>query len=150
MESVLRPLIVYLILFVLFRLAGKRTLASITAFDFVLLLIVAEAVQQALIGEDESMTNGLLIVVTFIIIDIAFSLVNLRLPLIRKWMEDVPLLLVNDGVMLKEHMDKARVTVEDILHAARQTQGLENLDQVKYAILEAGGGITIVPQPDAR
>jgi uncharacterized membrane protein YcaP (DUF421 family) len=145
-ESVVRPLIVYLVLFAFFRLAGKRTLASTTTFDFVLLLILAEAIQQALIGEDHSMTNALLVVVTLILFDIGLSLLNQRSVSLRQLMDDVPLILINDGVMLEHHLRKSRVSLEEILSAARETQGLEDVEQIKYAVLEVSGGISIVPK----
>jgi uncharacterized membrane protein YcaP (DUF421 family) len=150
MESVIRPLIVYLVLYVLFRLAGKRTLASITAFDFVLLLIVAESVQEALIGEDQSMTNAFLVVLTLVAIDIGLSLLNARSPRLKKVMDDVPLILIEDGKVLKDRMLKSRVEETEILHAARQSLGLERMDQIKYAILETSGGISIVPKAETN
>jgi uncharacterized membrane protein YcaP (DUF421 family) len=146
MDSVLRPLVVYAVLYVLFRLAGKRTLASITAFDFVLLLIVAEAVQESLTVDDKSMTNAFLIVLTLIAIDISLSLLNQRSDRLKQVMDDVPLILVDDGKLLRERLQKSRVGEEDILHSARQSQGLERMDQIKYAILETSGGISIVPK----
>jgi uncharacterized membrane protein YcaP (DUF421 family) len=150
LESVIRPLIVYIILYALFRLAGKRTLASITAFDFVLLLIVAESVQNALIGNDMSMTNALLIVTTLIAVDIGLSLVNARFSFFRKVFDDVPLILIDDGKVLHERLAKSRVEEGEIMHAARQSHGLERMEQIKYAILEPSGGISIVPRTESR
>ena len=146
MDSVIRPLVVYLVLYLLFRLAGKRTLASITAFDFVLLLIVAEAVQQALIGDDQSMTNAFLVILTLIAMDIALSLLNARSERMKKIMDDVPLILIDDGRPLEDRMRKSRVEEAEIMQAARLTQGLERMDQIRYAILETSGGISIVPK----
>jgi uncharacterized membrane protein YcaP (DUF421 family) len=146
MDSVIRPLIIYLVLYLLFRLAGKRTLASITAFDFVLLLIVAESVQQALVVDDQSMTNAFLIILTLIAVDIGLSLLNARSERMKKVMDDVPLILIDDGRLLHDRMLKSRVEETEILHAARQTQGLERMDQIKYAILETSGGISIIPK----
>src|SRR3712207_512000 len=109
MDSILRGAVVYLVLLVLFRLTGKRSLAQITTFDFVLLLIIAEAIQQAMIDNDNSMTNAFLLVLTLLGLDIALSLVKGRSRLIERWVDDVPLVLVEDGRPLKERMDKARV-----------------------------------------
>ena len=78
MESVIRPALVYLVLLLLLRLTGKRTLAQITSFDFVLLLIISEATQQALIGEDNSMINGAIVVATLIGLNIVMSLLKQR------------------------------------------------------------------------
>jgi uncharacterized membrane protein YcaP (DUF421 family) len=146
MDAVLRGAIVYLVLLVLFRISGKRSLAQITTFDFVLLLIVAEAIQQAMIDADNSMTNAFLVVVTLLGIDIALSLLKGRSRLLEKLIDDVPLVLVEDGRPLKERMDKARVDESDILTSARELQGLERMDQIKYAVLERSGGISIIPK----
>ena len=149
MESIVRALVVYVVLLARFRISGKRSLAQITTFDFVLLLIIAEAVQQAMLGNDSSMTNGLLIVLTLVGADIALSLIKERSEAIEKLIDDVPLVLVEDGYPLQERMRKSRVDESEILASARMTQGLERMDQIKYAVLERSGGISIVPKEAA-
>ena len=146
MDAVLRAFAIYLFLMVIFRIAGKRSLAQITTFDFVLLLVIGEATQQALLGNDFSMTNGAIAIVTLIGLDIGFSLLQQRFPGIGPWIDDVPLLLVEDGKMLRKRMDKSRISEADILHAARTSQGLERMDQIKYAVLERTGEISIIPK----
>ena len=146
MDSVVRAAIVYLVL-LLFRLVGKRSLAETGVFDFVLLLIISEAVQQALIDGDDSMTNAFLIVLTLLGLNVGISLLKQRSPLIERLVDDVPLVILADGRPLKELMNKARVDEKDILQAARQQEGLERLDQIKYAVLERSGGISVVPKP---
>ncbi len=146
MDSILRAALVYLILLVLFRVTGKRSLSQTTTFDFVLLLIVSEAIQEALLAGDQSMTNALLLVGTLLAIDIGLSLVKQKSKTLEKLIDDVPLVLVEDGKPLRDRMDKARVDEEDILSSARELQGLERMDQIKYAVLERSGGISIVPR----
>jgi uncharacterized membrane protein YcaP (DUF421 family) len=146
MDAVLRASAIYFFVWLFFRLAGRRTLAEMTTFDFVLLLIVAEAVQQALLGEDFSVTNGLLVIVTLLAIDIALAAAQRRWPRVGKVFSGVPTVIVADGRPLKELMARARVEEEDVLEAARRLQGLERMDQIKYAILEKSGGISIVPK----
>lgn len=146
MESVLRGVAIYLFVWLIFRIAGKRSLAQITTFDFVLLLIISEATQQALLGEDFSITNAFVVIVTMVGLDIGLSLLKQRWPFFDKLMEGAPLVIVEDGHPLRERMNKARVDEEDILTAARKLQGLERMDQIKYAVLERSGGISIVPK----
>lgn len=143
---VVRGVAIYLIVFVLFRLSGRRTLAQITTFDFVLLLIIGEATQQALLGEDFSLTNAVLVIVTLITIDIALSLVKRRSPSVEKLIDGVPMILVENGRPLSDRLRKSRVSEEDVLEAARRLQGLERLDQIKFAVLEVSGGITVIPK----
>lgn len=145
METVLRAVGIYVMLLVVFRIAGRRTLSQATTFDFVLLLIIGETTQQALLGNDYSITNAFLLVVTLIGIDIGLSLLKQRSAKLDQLIDGVPLIIVQDGCLLKQRMAKARVDEHDVLTAARETQGLERLEQIKYAVLEANGGISIIP-----
>ena len=146
MESVIRAAVVYVVLLVLFRIAGKRCLAEVTTFDLVLLLIISEAVQHAMIADDKSMTNALLLVSTLIGLNILLSVIAKRWTFFDNLIEDVPLVILRDGKPLRDRMQKERVDEHDILEAARAHEGLERLEQIKYAILERTGQITIVPK----
>ena len=147
MDAIVRGLVVYLFLMILFRIAGRRTLGSITNFDFVLLLIISEATQNAMIGNDYSVTNGFLVILTLVGLDIALSYLKQRFPAMERYLDGLPLILVDQGRPLKELMHRARVDERDILAAAREKHGLERMDQIKYAILETNGMISIVPKP---
>ena len=149
MDSVVRAAAVYLVLLLLFRIIGKRTLAETGAFDFVLLLIIAEATQQAMIDDDNSMTNAFLIIVTLLALNVGFSLLKQRSPLVDRLVDDVPVLIVVDGNPIKDRMDRARVDERDILQAARESQGLARLDEIQYAVLERNGTISVVPKQAA-
>ena len=131
-------------------IGGQRSLAQITTFDFVLLLIIGEATQNALLGQDFSVTNAMLVIITLVTLDIGLSLLKRRSKRIDKWLDDVPLVIVEDGMPLKERMDKARVDIDDVLSAARHLQGIERLDQIRYAVLERSGGISIIPKKTLR
>lgn len=146
MDAVIRAAIVYAFLLLLLRLAGKRTLAQVTTFDFVLLLIISEATQQALIDDDNSMINAMIVVTTLVGLNVLMSVLKQRSKLIERLLEDIPLVIVADGKPLEDRMNKARVDVEDILDAAREAHGLEHLDQIKHAILERSGKISIIPK----
>lgn len=146
MDSVLRGTAVYLVLLVLFRLIGKRSLAETDPFDFVLLLIVSEAIQQALIDGDNSMTNAFLLVLTPLGLNVVISLLKQRSPVVERLVDDVRLVILAEGHLFTDVMDKERVDEKDILQAARPQQGMERLDQIKYAVLERGGGISVVPK----
>jgi uncharacterized membrane protein YcaP (DUF421 family) len=146
MESVIRGLIVYSFLLLVFRLAGKRTLAQSTNFELVLLLIISETTQQAMVDDDHSVTNGFLLILTLISCTVALSVLKQRYRGLEKWLDDVPLVIFENGHMHKDRMDRLRVDEQDILAAAREHQGLENLDQIKYAIVERNGEITIIPK----
>jgi uncharacterized membrane protein YcaP (DUF421 family) len=146
MDSVLRAAAIYLVLLVLFRVAGRRTLSEMTSFDFVLLLVIGEATQQALLGEDFSLINAVLVIITLIMLDVLISWVTQRSRIVGKLVEGVPMVIVADGKPLHDRMRKARIELADVLEAARHTQGLERVDQIKYAVVETSGGITIIPK----
>jgi uncharacterized membrane protein YcaP (DUF421 family) len=146
METVLRAFSIYLVLLLVFRLCGRRTLMQLTSFDFVLLLIISEATQNAMLGDDYSITTGVLAIVTLVGTDIALSYWKHGSPAVERWLDGLPLVIVNQGTPLKPLMDRARVDEDDILAAARLSHGLERMDQIKYAILEVGGGISIIPK----
>jgi uncharacterized membrane protein YcaP (DUF421 family) len=149
MEPVLRATAVYVFLMVVFRATGRRTLGEMTPFDFVLLLVISEATQNAMVGDDFSLTNGALVILTLVGLDIGLSLAKRRWERLDRWINGVPTILVEDGRLLTDPMRRARVEADDILEAARKLQGLERVDQIKYAVLERNGGISVVPKPDA-
>lgn len=146
MNAIVRALAMYLFLLVVFRISGKRTLAEITTFDLLLLLILSETTQQAMVGEDHSMTNAFLLILTWIAVDIGLSFVKQRCRWTEKWLEGTPVVLVENGQPVREWMDRLRVDEDDILTAARKLHGLERMEQIKYAVLERNGGISVIPR----
>ena len=144
-ESVMRAAAIYGLLLVVFRFTGNRSLGQITTFDFILLLIISEAIQNGMVGNDYSVTNAVLLVLTLVMLDIGLSLVKSRVPIVEKWLEGVPVVIVEHGRPLLDRMRQSRVDVSDVLTAARKLHGLERMDQIKYAILERGGDISIIP-----
>ena len=146
MDAVLRAGAIYIFLLLLFRISGRRTLSEITTFDFILLLIIGEATQQGLLGDDFSVTNALLIIATLIVMDIVLSLFKEHVPIAGKLLDGMPMVLVENGQPLRDRMKKARVDEYDIMEEARRAQGLERMDQIKYAVLEVSGAISIVPK----
>lgn len=145
MEVVLRAVTIYFALMVLFRLAGRRSLAEFTPFDLILLLVIGEATQEALLGDDYSITTSLLSIATLVVLDVGLSMLKLRSKGVARWLDGSPTLVVEHGRPLRARMAEARLQDDDILQAARQGQGLERMDQIKYAILEPNGKISIIP-----
>jgi uncharacterized membrane protein YcaP (DUF421 family) len=150
MEIFLRAAGVYLFLLVLFRLTGKRTLSELSTFDFILLLIISESTQNALIGEDYSVVTGMAVILTLVMLDLGLSILKRRFPSFEKIVEGTPLVLVDCGRVLEDRLSKTHVSRDDILQTARQSHGLERMEQIKYAVLETSGGISIIPaEPEA-
>ena len=150
MHAVIRGLVVYLVVLLVFRLSGKRSLAQVTTFDLVLTLIISECVQQALIGDDNSMTNAMLLVFTLIGLDILLSVLKQRSPALQRILEGLPLVVVENGALQRSRMERERVDEADILQAARLHHGLRSLDDIDHAVVEASGGISVIPTTQAR
>ena len=146
MESILRGAATYLFVWLIFRITGKRTLAQITTFDAVLLLIISETTQAALVDDDNSYTNSVLLILSMLGLDVLFSCVKQRFPAIEKVMDGAPLLIIDRGELVRGAMERERVDELDILHAARDLQGLGTLAEVEFAVLEQTGEITIIPK----
>ncbi len=146
MESVFRAVIIYGFLMLLFRILGKRTLAEVTTFDVALLLIISEATQPGLMGQDSSLVNSLIVITTLLGLDTFVGRISDRMPMVQQVLQDTPLILIEDGRILQDRLDKEGVDLEEIMAAARQTQGLERVEQIKYAVLERTGGISIIPK----
>jgi len=144
METIIRTISIYVFLLIVMRIGGRRTIAEMSQFDFILLLIISEGVQQGIIANDYSLTNAFIVVFTLIGVDMLFTRVKLK----SKWFENlisgIPMILVDEGKPLKDHMEKAGVDEDDILEAARELQGLERMEQIKYAVFESNGKITVV------
>jgi uncharacterized membrane protein YcaP (DUF421 family) len=144
MESVLRALAIYAVLLVLFRITGKRSLGQITTFDFILLLIISEAIQNGMVGSSYSLTTALVLVTTLVVVDVGLSLLKRRSARLEKYLDGTPLVVVEQGRPLRDRLDKSRVDEGDVLSAARR-EGLERMEQIKYAVLERNGQISIIP-----
>ena len=149
MNPALRGLIIYVFLLIVFRITGKRSLSESGPFELILLLIISEVTQQALLGEDFSLTSALILILTLVGIDQIFAMIKLKHSFFNKIVDGVTLLLVSEGRLLQDRMRKAQVEREDILEAARRLHGLQRLDQVRYAVLETDGSISIIPQPES-
>ena len=145
MESVIRGLVMYLILLAVFRLAGKRTLSETSSFDLVLLLIISETTQQAMVDSDHSLTNAVLLVMTLVTADIGLSLWKQHSRIVQRVVDPPPVVIVQDGRLLPGPASAERIDEQEILAAARRQMGLENMGQIRFAVLEGSGQITVVP-----
>lgn len=146
MDSVMRALAMYLALMVLFKIAGRRSLAEVTTFDFVFLMMISEATQQALLGDDFSVTNSMVVIATLITLDVGLSLLKQRSGVVSRLIDGEPTIIVEDGKVLRRRAQRARLAEADIMEAARSSQGIETLDEIKFAILERNGKISVIPR----
>ena len=144
----LRSLLVYVGLLIGLRIMGKRELGQMTVFDFVVILLIANAVQNAMVGTDTSLQGGLLAAGVLLLVNRAASTISYRWTFWGRLLEGSPTVLVQDGHFLesrlrKEGLEKGRIEM------AMREHGIENVDRVKLAVLETDGTISIVPN-DAK
>jgi len=144
MEPVLRALGCYLLLLLIVRLSGKRGLAQVTIFDLILLLLISQTVGQALIGNDSSLTGAAIIAITLVVVNRVNDLAAHRWADASHVLEDAPLILIEDGHIHDDRLAKMKIRLDDILENGRVDEGVERLDQIKYAVLERSGAISII------
>lgn len=146
MDMILRAVAIYLILVVVFKIAGRRALLQMTSFDLILLLIISEATQQGLLGNDFSVTGAALCIMTLIVMDMLFGKIKKYLPGADVMIDGTAVVLVENGVLMRKKMKMADISEDDIMVSARNNQGLTALAEIKFAILESNGHISIIPQ----
>jgi uncharacterized membrane protein YcaP (DUF421 family) len=146
-EIVLRTAAVYLALLLGLRLAGKREIGQMTVFDLVVLLLIANAVQNSMVGPDNSLTGGLIAAAVLILINSAVAALRLRSARVRRLVEGTPTVLVLHGNVIEEHLRREGID-EEILEAAIREHGVADLGAVEMAVLETDGTISIVPMGD--
>ncbi|WBU48466.1 DUF421 domain-containing protein [Kosakonia pseudosacchari] len=146
MDMVLRAIAIYLVLMVVFKIAGRRALLQMTSFDLILLLIISEATQQALLGNDFSVTGAALTIITLVVVDILFGTLKKNVKGAENLIDGTPVVLVENGQMLENKMREADITRDDIMVSARNNQGIADLAEIKFAILERNGHISIIPK----
>jgi len=149
MEMILRAVAIYLILLVVFKIAGRRALLQMTSFDLILLLIISEATQQALLGNDFSVTGAMLTIVTLVVIDMLFGVLKKYIHGAESVLDGSPVILVSHGELQNDKLKKVDVSCDDFLVPARQNHGITELKEIKYAILERNGHISIIPEESA-
>lgn len=145
MNIVLKVAIVYGLLLLVFRIAGKRSLADITPFDLLLTIVMGDIIQQAIVGEDHSLVGAAVIVITLVGMDILLSVLKHRFEKLGKILDGIPSIIVRNGKIDQRVADKERIDLEDILAAARRVQGVGRLDRIGVAVIEESGGISIIP-----
>jgi uncharacterized membrane protein YcaP (DUF421 family) len=145
---VIRTLIIYFVILIGLRLSGKREIGQMTVFDLVVLLLIANAVQNAMVGPDTSLMGGIIAAVVLLLVNAAVARVRLRWPRLRRWAEGTPTLLVLHGETIPEHLRKEGIDEETLLAALRE-HGISEVSGVEMAVLEIDGSISVVPVSDS-
>ena len=141
-ELILRVVVVYVSIFVLLRLVGKKQVGELTPFDLVVLLLLSECVQNALIADDTSVTGGVVAAATLFGMSQLVGFISWRSKRAERVLEGTPRVLVRHGHVYKDVLAREQITHSELLEALRR-EGCTSLTRVRYAVLENDGDITI-------
>ncbi len=148
-EIVLRTVVVYFAVLVLLRFAGKRELGQMSVADLVVIIVIANSVQNAMNAGDNSLTVGLVAATTLVGMNLLVGRYGSRVPIIGHYVRSEPTLLMQEGELLKKNLDSEHVDREDIEMAARE-HGIADLSDVSEAVLEPDGSISIIPRKGGK
>ena len=143
-EPVIRGVVIYFILFGLIRFLGKKQIGQPSPFDFILLLIISEAVSNGLVGDDHSLVGATILAATLIALNYLMDHLAFKSPKIEKLLEGEAKLLIRDGKILEDVRQKQEITMNEVMSSLRE-HGLTDLKEVSIGILENNGKISIIP-----
>jgi uncharacterized membrane protein YcaP (DUF421 family) len=146
-DSVLRIAFIYFFLMIAVRVMGKREMSEMSPFELVTLLMVPEIFSTALAREDYSMTHATVGVATLFTLVFITSLLTFRFKRIERIVEGEPTILVSDGKAIERNLKRERVTADEVFTEIHKV-GLHELQQVRWAILEPDGKISIIPREE--
>ncbi len=141
MEIVYRAIFMFLFLWIITRVVGRSTLGELSTFELLLYVTMGDLVQQAVTQQDYSVASGVLAVGVFALLTVAISYVNWRWPRARKVIMGVPVVVITDGEPVVDSMRKERLSIDDLMTAARE-EGIRRFSDVELAVLEANGRIS--------
>ncbi len=140
----LRTAIIYIVILAGLRLTGKREMGQMTVFDLTVLLLLSNAVQNAMTGPDTSIPGGLVAAAVLLSLDVALARLRLRLPRLRRLLEGSPTLLILRGEIIERNLRREGVDRETLMTALRE-HGVDKVGDVEIAVLEIDGTISVVP-----
>ena len=147
MESILRATFAFFFFLILFRVIGKRAASELTMMDFVMMTLIGGTVFYMMSAGDFSMANGITLAVTLIVLNYFSGILMKKSKMAKAFLDGVPMVLVKDGEVYEDRIRKSHVSVMDILQAGRE-QGIEKLEDIRYAVLEKGGNISIIKREE--
>jgi uncharacterized membrane protein YcaP (DUF421 family) len=143
-DIILRTIVIYLVILIGLRIAGKREIGQMTVFDLVVLLLISNAAQNAMLGPDTSLVGGVLAAVVLLAMNAVVAGLRMRWPRLRRLVEGTPTLLVLRGEAITDHLRREGID-QETLEAALREHGVKDLDDVEMAVLEIDGSISVVP-----
>jgi uncharacterized membrane protein YcaP (DUF421 family) len=149
LEKIVRPLIVYAFLLIGLRLAGRRELAQLNSFDLVVLLMLSNTVQNAIVGNDNSVTGGIIGAAVLLLINALVVKLFYKHPRWSRVLEGQPVYLIRHGRLNEKELARQAISKEE-LEAIVRRQGFDNLKEVEESVLETNGTVTVVAKPPTQ
>jgi uncharacterized membrane protein YcaP (DUF421 family) len=146
MDLVVRAVIIYALVFVFTRVLGRREMSSLQPFDLILLVVIGDLVQAGVTQNDMSVTGDFIVISTIGALQVLTSYLSYRFRRIRPVLQGEPIVLVENGQLIKRNMDRERLTLDDLAEQARLND-LASVDDIRWAILETNGQISFIKQP---
>jgi uncharacterized membrane protein YcaP (DUF421 family) len=143
MDIVLRAAFAFAFIFFLTRIVGRRELSSLEPFDLIMLIVLGDLVQQGVTQSDYSVTGLVLAAGTIALMQVLVSFLNFRFRRLRPLLEGEPIVLVENGRVLERNIARERLTPDEVLEQARQSQ-IASFDEVRLAVLETSGQISFI------
>jgi uncharacterized membrane protein YcaP (DUF421 family) len=147
MDLALRAAVVFILIFIVTRVVGRRELASLEPFDLILLVVIGDLVQQGVTQNDYSVTGAFIVIATMGLMTVGSSYLSFRFRPLRRILEGEPIVLMENGRPIEQNLRRERITVDELAEKARLEQ-VESLDSVRLAVLETNGDISIIPRRD--
>jgi uncharacterized membrane protein YcaP (DUF421 family) len=145
MDIVIRAAVIYVVMFLITRTVGRRELSMSEPFDLILLVVLGDLVQQGVTQSDYSLTGTVLAISTFALLTVLVSFISFKVRRMRPVLEGKPLILIEDGNVVHENLRRQRLALDEVLSEARLQQ-VATLDEIRWAILETNGAISIIPR----
>lgn len=142
-KIILSSVSVYLFIVIGIRLSGKKELTQLSVIDLVFILLISNAVQNAMVGTDSSLSGGLVAATSLFIVNYVFKRIMYRFPKLNKLIQGEPLLLIYHGKLNRKNMIEAKISIEEILEAIRE-HGVAEVAKVDLAVLEVDGNISVI------
>ncbi|HEX4866203.1 MAG TPA: YetF domain-containing protein [Acidimicrobiales bacterium] len=144
-EIVGRSLVVYVAVLVGLRVGGRREIGQLTPFDLVVILLVANAVQNAMVGADTTLLGGLVAAATLLVVNAIVARLRLRSPRLRQLVEGVPVVLIQHGEWVGDNLRREGLTADEVMAAIREHGEIGDVTHVELAVLETDGSVSVVP-----
>jgi uncharacterized membrane protein YcaP (DUF421 family) len=144
MDLAIRAVVIYIFIYTLTRVVGRRELSSLGPFDIILLVVIGDAVQQGLTQDDYSLTGAFIVVTVFALMQVLLSYLSFRFRRLRSVLEGEPIVIIQDGKPIERNLRRERIAIDEVMEQARTSAQIASMDEIQFAIVENSGAISFI------